>query len=64
MRHGEHLPVINCADLTRPHRRAPLIALALHARNPVMTGNAKHFPEEAGVAAFTPATCVAAVASG
>ena len=34
---------------------APFIALAWHARCPVTTGNAKHFPAKAGVVVLKPA---------
>lgn len=51
-------PPIDAASLPDP-ADAPFIALALYARCPVITGNAKHFPARAGVVAVTPAEWVA-----
>jgi len=56
-------PQINIANLPDPDD-APFIALARYARCPVITGNAIHFPAEAGIVVLTPAGWVAAMASG
>jgi putative PIN family toxin of toxin-antitoxin system len=56
-------PQISVANLPDP-ADAPFIALALYARCPVITGNVKHFPAEAGVVVLTPAGWVATLAGG
>jgi len=47
-------PPIDTAGLPDP-ADAPFIALARHARCPVITGNVKHFPAKVGVVVLTPA---------
>lgn len=51
-------PPISLAGLPDP-KDAPFIALARYADCPVITGNARHFPVEAGVVVVTPAQWVA-----
>jgi len=54
---------IDTALLPDP-KDAPFIALARHAGCPVITGNVKHFPAEAGVVVLTPAGWVAEQSGG
>ena len=50
-------PSISLAGLPDP-KDAPFIALARYAGCPVITGNTKHFPAEAGIVVLTPAEWV------
>ena len=58
----EPAPIDSALLPDAPH--APFIALARYAGCPVITGNTKHFPAEAGIVVLTPAGWVAELASG
>lgn len=51
----QHIPLQDLPDADD----APFIAAALTANCPVITGNSKHFPQETGVEALSPAEALA-----